>query len=46
MCFDRFITILQPKSLMLSAMILGSLVLTPQILETGYSGFRDQYHDC
>ena len=46
MCFGRFITILLQKSLKLSAMILGSLVLTLQMLETEYSGFGDQYHAC
>ena len=39
MCFDRFITILLQKSLKLSAMIWGSLVLTLEMLETEYSGF-------
>ena len=34
MCFDRFRTILVQKSLKLSAMILVSLVLTLQMLET------------
>ena len=46
MCFDRFITILLQKSLKLSAMILGSLVLALQMLATEYFGFRDQYHAC
>ena len=46
MCFDRFITILLPKSLKLSAMIWGSLVLTVEMLETEYSGFGDEYHAC
>ena len=48
MCFDRFITILLQKSLKLSAMILGSLVLTLEMLETEYSGFGsgDEYHAC
>ena len=46
MCFDRFITILLQKSLKLSAMILGSLVLALQMLATEYFGFWDQYHAC
>ena len=46
MCFDRLITILLQKSLTLSAMIWGSLVLTLEMLETEYSGFGDEYHAC
>ena len=44
LCFDRFITIFLQKSLILSAMILGSFILTLKMLETEYSGFGDQYH--